>query len=874
MAKTKFITERPVIIVSTSSTSWTVRRDSTGLFHFTQKEKEIDENGRRHYVYKEVRPKPETLAESNFKCQVLNRYYMTDVDSKGNFVRYPDTVKLVPAEKALKALDKFDEVTLVKSLTSYYNTETGEKTRDRKVAESWFRGRNPIFISRSTSQQIGAWIKPGKDHVEIEFYVLDRCIPGEPIVWKRAEDTGFWLYPDGSISHFWKGRVGKKDRKFVEGRQIYHSLDPRSNLFQTSQWRSADLRHKEILLKEETSYLMSKETLKILEQRGFPKRFWVWGGDTSYKMKKTTDLVTYAKQDQLSSVSKSATRRGITEKNIKIDLDDLLSLVSADKDGLLIKVPAILLTYTAEDGSETPYPSTACVEGVARCVTPVRRLEVYCKYQLWIKNDASKIVYATAKQLGKAWKTGGFDNYRLLSTPVHDLYPLEKEALTREQQITHSTLRDKIEKAYKYILEQLATRIPILRYYQTFLYRNGALDDIYVLSFLDVLGRAPKTLEYIIKQYKSPQWLLTNGRDEYSLDHFLNIFGLSSGSFRERKTKNLYQNLSVTKEQFHFLIQKHQEEASLTEGFVKFLRNQEIPVPNRTGVPQFDKKKDERKEYKVGDVVAFKNTCYRLIQEEVDTKWVKVSYPRINGLTDISKIPFKYLQLAFEIAEKCNEGESYYFSSYKFVRLLEHYNFEDIATIMKRGLDIQEIYDYNNMIEKVKRWSPDFDDSVFTTIPKNSKHLEDLHREITDIYNLLYAERNGYMSEGDKNKKYVKKLKELKKYVMDFKDYVVLVPEALIEVVNEGAALSHCAATYVDRIVRGETYFFFLRKKETPEKPLVTFNISYNYARGINDDKWMVEQIHGKCDRSPTPEEESVVRKWAALHGIAMRSGY
>ena len=211
MAKTKFITERPVIIVSVSTTTWMVTRNSLytkDVYCFTQRQKEeIEEEGGAKYTWKEVHPKPETLAEGGFKCQVCRNFNYQNVDSEGNTLSYLEKPKLTTAKEALKALIKYSEVRLVKFSFSYYNTETGEKTRDKKVAANWFKGRDPIFIERSNKQQVGVWVEPAKDHVEISYYVLEQCVPGKPIIWKKAEDTGYWLYPDGTVSHFWKGRL-------------------------------------------------------------------------------------------------------------------------------------------------------------------------------------------------------------------------------------------------------------------------------------------------------------------------------------------------------------------------------------------------------------------------------------------------------------------------------------------------------------------------------------------------------------------------------------------------------------------------------------------------------------------------------------------
>lgn len=884
MAKTKFITERPVIIVSVSTSSWTVTRNSLytkDAYCFTQRQAVTDEEGRTTYVSKEVHPKPETLAEGGFRCQVFSSYYYQNIDPEGNLLSYRDTPKLVTAKEALKALAKYSEVKLIKVLLSYYNTETGEKTRDKKVATNWFKGRDPIFIERSNNQQVGVWVKPAKDHVEISYYVLEQCVPGKPLIWKKAEDTGYWLYPDGTVSHFWKGRLGTQNRKFSEERQKYLSLDADSALFSSSQWYAIDLRQKEIMYREESSYLLSKETLKILKQCGFPERYWAWSGDTSYKFIRTRDLIFYAKHNQGSVVNKTAARNGILSGQVALNLEDLSSLVVTQQDGLLVKIPSILLTWTASDGSETPYYMSECLSNENIYRPSVRRLEIYCGHQLWIKNNGSKVIFATATHLGKNWKTTPMNDYSFLLGRCENV---RKDEMTNTENTLYKILSEKVAKAHKYILQQIVTRVPVLKYYQHLLSEDGEVKGEKVLSLLNLLSKAPKTFEFLVRQGMA-FWLTKptyaygpdTERDIYSLDTFLRIFGLSEYSFKEKKTKSLYQNLTVTKEQFHFLMQEHQKDPYFVESCMQTFRKQNILLPIKTGVPQYDEKKNARGEYKVGDIVAFKNVCYRLTESQLkdDTKphWEKAYYPRVDDKTDISKIPLKYLQETFSMLKT-----NHYSRNYGSVlnSLIRNYNFEDMLTVARRGLVSQTLFDYLDMIETVQNWLPDFNDKPFVRIPKDAEHLNDLHKEITEIYNMSRAERNYncYKPTDSKIKEYKKKLEELNKYIMESGDYMISIPQDLIEVAYEGAELSHCAATYISRIANGETYFFFLRKKEAPTKSLVTFNIIANCNHGPDDEKWMIDQIHGKYNRGPTPEEETVVRKWATLHGIAMRNCY
>lgn len=54
------------------------------------------------------------------------------------------------------------------------------------------------------------------------------------------------------------------------------------------------------------------------------------------------------------------------------------------------------------------------------------------------------------------------------------------------------------------------------------------------------------------------------------------------------------------------------------------------------------------------------------------------------------------------------------------------------------------------------------------------------------------------------------------------KGLLLVVPASAEDIKAEGAALHHCVGTYVDRVARGETNIFFIRKEKEPDKPYFT----------------------------------------------------
>lgn len=102
--------------------------------------------------------------------------------------------------------------------------------------------------------------------------------------------------------------------------------------------------------------------------------------------------------------------------------------------------------------------------------------------------------------------------------------------------------------------------------------------------------------------------------------------------------------------------------------------------------------------------------------------------------------------------------------------------------------------------------------------------------------------------------KYEEVREDLKKYEWEGDDYVVIVPPTMQSVVHEGSSLSHCVASYVDGMVNREYAILFLRKKDAPEKSLVTLQVHGN----------RVSHARGQSNRAPSKEEQEAIEKFVA----------
>lgn len=94
-------------------------------------------------------------------------------------------------------------------------------------------------------------------------------------------------------------------------------------------------------------------------------------------------------------------------------------------------------------------------------------------------------------------------------------------------------------------------------------------------------------------------------------------------------------------------------------------------------------------------------------------------------------------------------------------------------------------------------------------------------------------------------------LREIKpKYEYRGEEYMIIVPQKLLDIVTEGQALHHCAGAtdrYFDRIMQRETYICFLRKTSEPKVPFYTIEVepggTIRQHRGMYDEEPGIKEI-------------------------------
>lgn len=149
---------------------------------------------------------------------------------------------------------------------------------------------------------------------------------------------------------------------------------------------------------------------------------------------------------------------------------------------------------------------------------------------------------------------------------------------------------------------------------------------------------------------------------------------------------------------------------------------------------------------------------------------------------------------------------------------------------------LREIEDYARMMSEI---SPRYD--------KYPRNFLTTHTIACRNYNRLKQQFDEKSFQNRRNPKYECKIGK----------YIFLYPEKIDDIRSEAVSQNNCVASYVQSVIDGKCHILFMRKKEEPDKSLVTIEVKNN----------KIVQAKGRFNRDLTNEEEVVVEKWNTKFG-------
>lgn len=159
----------------------------------------------------------------------------------------------------------------------------------------------------------------------------------------------------------------------------------------------------------------------------------------------------------------------------------------------------------------------------------------------------------------------------------------------------------------------------------------------------------------------------------------------------------------------------------------------------------------------------------------------------------------------------------------------------------------QEVNDYHDYLQLAAGLGYNLDDD-WILYPKN---LKERHDQLTEEQNERKVELEKESDDKkDRKLKRTIKRKGWTRYEMETEELLIRLPECAHEIRKEGNAQHHCVATYMDRMVAGETCILFIRKKEEPDKSYYTVEVRDNE----------VIQVRGKYNVAPSEDVEEFMK--------------
>jgi PcfJ-like protein len=146
--------------------------------------------------------------------------------------------------------------------------------------------------------------------------------------------------------------------------------------------------------------------------------------------------------------------------------------------------------------------------------------------------------------------------------------------------------------------------------------------------------------------------------------------------------------------------------------------------------------------------------------------------------------------------------------------------------------------------------------SMSTRLGKEyEKYPKSLKKE-HDIVQMNYKVQENEM----KKKEFAEKVESDSYRELEYKkkDFSIIAPNEMEDLVKEGNELSHCIASYINRIIDGKCKIFFLRNTKDIKTPLVSVEV-------INGN---VRQSRGFANRRVNAKEKGFIKEWAKEKGL------
>lgn len=233
--------------------------------------------------------------------------------------------------------------------------------------------------------------------------------------------------------------------------------------------------------------------------------------------------------------------------------------------------------------------------------------------------------------------------------------------------------------------------------------------------------------------------------------------------------------------------------------------------------------------------------------EQMQKALMKVDGNRFRELLEIVKDEATIGQLCNALDTLIEIHDTYKYNNLKKLTLYLFREIKMTQGIMSASTGADLLRDYIRMSARLEQ-----------EYEKYPKSLKKEH----DITQMNYKVKESAMKQKEFNETVSSEL--YKSFEYKKKNFTIISPNEMDDLIKEGNELSHCVASYVESINTGRCRIYFMRSTDDVDKPLATIEV-----RSQN-----VRQARGYANRPLKQEERDFVAEWAKKKGLELNYYY
>lgn len=182
----------------------------------------------------------------------------------------------------------------------------------------------------------------------------------------------------------------------------------------------------------------------------------------------------------------------------------------------------------------------------------------------------------------------------------------------------------------------------------------------------------------------------------------------------------------------------------------------------------------------------------------------------------------------------------------EIVRIIYRFGIDYIEEIKNlTNLSINQIFSYAKTTLRLSQWK----DYLYMASKLPGGIGEIKPKNLQAAHDRVLTESN-FFAKKQQEEQIQNRFKQLQPLLFETNELIMKAPESRTEIILEGKMLQHCVGGYVQRHADGKTNILFIRKKDEPDMPYFTIEVSNNYH---------IVQCHGYRNEATCAKPDEII---------------